>query len=154
MEWLLYVSVAIIAVAFAFLVFYLIQTLISMRKTIENIGSTVDGLQKQVEDLSEESTQLLHKTNRLADDIQQKSDSLNTVFLAAKDLGDSLQRVNHSVRKVSDAVSSKANNQSEQMAQAVQWGNVALNLWEKWKIKKSETEKRQARETNNEKEEL
>ncbi|MFA9559060.1 DUF948 domain-containing protein [Evansella sp. AB-rgal1] len=141
LDWLLYISVAIIAIAFAILVYYLIKTIISMKKTLDAVSSTVEGLQKQVDGITRESTELLHKTNRLAEDIQQKSDALNSVFLAAKDLGDSMQRINYSIKRVSDVVSQKADEQSDQVAMAVKWGNVAMSFWEKWKAKKQQADK-------------
>ncbi|MDQ0254995.1 uncharacterized protein YoxC [Evansella vedderi] len=147
MENLLYVSVAIVAVAFAVLVYYLIKTLIAMRITLDNVSSTVEGLQQQVDTITKESTELLHKTNLLADDIQRKSDSLNSIFSAAKDLGESVQRINYSVKRVSEAVSKKADEQSEQVAQAVKWGNVALQFWEKWQAKKDERNKKENSES-------
>ncbi|MCD8509995.1 MAG: DUF948 domain-containing protein [Bacillus sp. (in: Bacteria)] len=142
MDNLLYISVTIIAVAFVFLVYFLINTLIAMRKTLESVSTTVEGLQKQVDDITKESAQLIHKSNLLADDIQRKSNSLDSLFLAAKDLGDSVQRINSSVKRVSDAVSKTAEEQSDQVAQAVKWGNVAMQFWEKWQIKKAEQEKK------------
>lgn len=143
MDNLLYISVTIIAVAFVFLVYFLINTLIAMRKTLESVSSTVEGLQRQVDDIMKESAQLIHKSNLLADDIQRKSDSLDSIFLAAKDLGESVQRINYSVKRVSEAVSKTANEQSEQVAQAVRWGNIAMQFWEKWQAKKAEQEKKQ-----------
>jgi uncharacterized protein YoxC len=140
---LIYISVSIIAVAFAILVYYLIITIIAMRKTLESVSVTLDGLQKQVDGITKESTELLHKTNYLADDIQKKSDALNSVFLAAKDLGESMNRINQSFIRVSDAVSQKTNEQSEQVAQVVKWGNVALEFWGKWKEKKAKTENKE-----------
>ncbi|UTR11420.1 DUF948 domain-containing protein [Evansella sp. LMS18] len=145
MEWLLYLSVAIIAVAFAALVFYLIKTLISMKQTLDNVSSTVEGLQQQVDGITKESQELIHKTNLLADDIQRKSDSLNSVFAAANDLGETVQNVNHSLKTVSAAISKKANEQSDQVAQAVKWGNVALDFWGKWKAKKADIDTKETK---------
>ncbi|ADU31520.1 DUF948 domain-containing protein [Evansella cellulosilytica] len=138
MEWIIYVSVAIIAVSFAFLVYYLIRTLVAMKATMISLSNTVESLEKQVDSVTKESKELIHKTNILADDMQRKSDALNSVFHAAKDLGDSFQRINLSVKKVSESVSRRADEQSDQIAQAVKWGNVALQFWEKWRAKKSQ----------------
>ncbi|WP_099550441.1 DUF948 domain-containing protein, partial [Pseudomonas sp. 2995-3] len=107
--------IVIIAVAFAFLVYYLIKTLIAMRKTMDSLSVTVEDLQKQIDGVTKESTGLLHKTNHLADDFKKKSESLDSVFFAARDLGDSLQQMNRTVKSVSNTVSQKANQQSEQV---------------------------------------
>lgn len=149
MEVLLYISAIIAAGAFAFLVYYLIKTLQAMKNTLEKVTKTVEGLQKQVDEITIESSQLLQKTNMLADDIQQKSESLNTLFAAAKDIGESMQHVNASLRKVSQTVSKAADENSEQVAQAVKWGNIVLNLWEKWKEKREKAELKKAMSNTN-----
>ncbi|CAM3855775.1 DUF948 domain-containing protein [Alkalicoccus chagannorensis] len=143
MEWLLYISILIIALAFAMLVIYFVATLKALRKTMDNVTTTVEELQEQVNGITNESTNLLHKTNALADDIQHKSDTLNSIFLAAQDLGVTFQNMNTSVKRVSDTVSKQADERSEQAAKAVQWGNVALELWTRWKKKKAEQERKE-----------
>ncbi len=75
---ILYLSVALIAVAFLILVIYLSKTLKSVQMTLTNVASTLDGLEGQMKGITAETTELLHKTNRLAEDIQEKSEKLNT----------------------------------------------------------------------------
>jgi uncharacterized protein YoxC len=94
------------------------------------------GLEKQVNGITKETEELLHRTNRLADDIQEKSESLNTVFSSVKEFGDSVGQVNKSLRHVSNTVSTQVINQSDHIAKAVQWGNVAIDLYSKFKEKK------------------
>ncbi|SUM33609.1 General stress protein-like protein [Staphylococcus gallinarum] len=51
-----------------------------------------------------ESTDLLHKANRLTEDIQGKSDRLNSVVDAVKGIGDSVQTLNGSVDRVTNSI--------------------------------------------------
>ncbi|WP_100373798.1 DUF948 domain-containing protein [Bacillus sp. FJAT-45037] len=136
MESLLYISAIIVAIAFAVLVGYLVLTLKSANRTLDHVANTMAGLEKQVNGITRETELLLNKTNLLADDINQKTQSLNTVFSSVKDLGDSVQQVNRSIRHVSDTVSTQAVKQSDQIAQAVQWGNVAIDFYTKFKARK------------------
>ncbi|MBU9721091.1 MULTISPECIES: DUF948 domain-containing protein [Bacillaceae] len=141
MDNLLYISIGVIAVAFVILVYYLIKTIFAMKKTQENIMDTVLNIKGQVNEVAKESKDLIHKSNHLLEDFKRKSESLDSVFIAAKDLGDSLQQMNRSVKVLSNTVSQKANQQSEQVAQAIQWGSAAIDLWAKWKDKKDKTKK-------------
>ncbi|GAF64266.1 DUF948 domain-containing protein [Alkalihalobacillus trypoxylicola] len=136
MDVLLYISALIVAVAFAILVIYLVRTLKSANKTLTHVASTMESLEKQINGITKETEQLLHRTNALADDIQKKSESLNPVFSSVKDLGQSFQQVNQSIQHVSNTITAKTNQQSEQIAQVVQWGQVALDFYEKLKARK------------------
>ncbi len=138
MEILLYISALVAAVAFAVLVIYLVRTLKSANRTLDHLANTMAGLEKQINGITKETEELLHRTNRLADDIQGKTESLNTVFSSVKELGDSVGQVNQSIRHVSNTVSTQAIKQSDQIAQAVQWGNVAIDLYTKFKQRKQQ----------------
>ena len=69
---ILYLSVALIAIAFLILVIYLSKTLKSLQGTLDNVATTLSGLEKQLDGVTKETTILLHKTNELASDIQDK----------------------------------------------------------------------------------
>ncbi len=137
MDIIISISVALVAVAFVVLVYFLSGALKSLQITLNHVAVTLESLEKQLDGVTRETTDLLHKTNQLAEDVQKKSDSLNNVFSAVQDFGQSVQKVNQSVRKVTDQITVETERQSKQISQAVQWGNAALNLWEKYKLKKS-----------------
>jgi uncharacterized protein YoxC len=136
MELILYLSIALISIAFAVLVVFIARTLKSVTKTLDNVAVTLEGLERQMEGITLETTQLLHKTNKLADDIQVKSEKLNTVVSAVQNVGNSLEGFNHSVSKVSSQLSSSLENNQERISQVISWSNVAMEIWEKWKQKK------------------
>lgn len=136
MDSLLYISALIAALAFAALVIYLIRTLKTANRTLDHVANTMAGLEKQVNGITKETEELLHRTNRLADDIQEKTEALNSVFSTVKELGESLSQVNHSIRHASNVVSTQTVQQSEQIAKVVQWGNAAIDLYAKFKRKK------------------
>src|SRR5699024_952872 len=92
----------------------------------------------QIDGITKETEELLHRTNRLADNIEEKTTALNGVFSSVKELGDSLGQVNRSIRHVSDVVSTQTVEQSDQIAKAVQWGNIAINFIKKIKSKKED----------------
>ncbi|MCC3357988.1 DUF948 domain-containing protein [Bacillus sp. REN16] len=138
---IVYISVAVIAVAFLILVIYLSRTLRSLQITLDNVAGTLSGLEKQMEGVTSETTALLHKTNKLAEDIQQKSESLNTVVYAVKDVGTSLQRFNQSVGNVTEEVAVQLEKNKTKISQVVQVGNAVIEMWDKWKDKKQKHDK-------------
>lgn len=140
MEIILYLSVAIIAIAFAVLVYFVAQTLKSLKDTLSNTAKTLDSLEKQMNGLTTETTALLHKTNLLAEDIQGKSEALDTVFVQVKEVGTSLGKMNHSLKNITGKVTDEAERQSEQVTKVVQWGNAAMQIWQKWQVKKKATD--------------
>lgn len=138
MESLLYISALIAALAFAILVIYLVRTLRSVNKTLEHVANTMAGLEKQIDGITRETEGLLHRTNKLADDIQEKTESVQVIFDSVKDLGGSFKKVNESIRHVANTVSVQTEKQSEQIAQVVQWGNIAIDLYTKFKQRKQQ----------------
>jgi uncharacterized protein YoxC len=136
MEIILYGSAAIVAIAFLILVIYLAKTLTSLQKTLNGVAHTLNGLEGQLEGITTETTALLHKTNELAEDLKQKSEHLNTAVIAVKEVGTSIQSFNTSIQKVSNKVIAEVENNQEKISQIVQWGNIALEMRDKWKSRK------------------
>lgn len=136
---ILYLSVALIAIAFLVLVIYLSKTLKSFRVTLDSAAKTLEGLEKQVESVTKETAVLLKKTNALADDIQRKSESLNSVVDAVKDVGTTVGHFNQTLQNITNTVDVQVENNKEKVAQILQWGNVLLELKDKWKEKRKKT---------------
>ncbi|ANB62090.1 hypothetical protein GFC30_3105 (plasmid) [Anoxybacillus amylolyticus] len=132
---ILYLSVALIAVAFFLLVIYLIKTLKTVQGTLQSLTKTIEGMEKQIQAIGTETAQLLHKTNAVVDDVQKKVESINVLFEAVKQIGSTVQTFN-------DALVKKWTANEQKLVQAFQWSNAFLEIWGKWKEKK----KRKAKE--------
>ncbi|MFS0780527.1 DUF948 domain-containing protein [Bacillus sp. 1P06AnD] len=137
MELILYLSAAVAAIAFLILVIYLARTLTSVKVTLDSVSNTLTDLEKQLQGITTESTLLLHKTNALAEDIQKKSENLNTVVDAVKGVGTSLQSFNTSIQNVSTKVGTELEQNQDKIAQVVQWGNAFFQLRDSWKTRKA-----------------
>ncbi|MGK9488382.1 DUF948 domain-containing protein [Bacillus pumilus] len=133
---ILYLSVALIAIAFLILVIHLSKTLKSLQLTLKNVASTLEGLEGQMQGITTETTQLLHKTNQLAEDIQDKSAKLNTVVDAVQGIGGSINQFNTSIKQAAGAVSSSVERNQEKVTDVVSWSNAALEIYKKWKQRK------------------
>lgn len=133
MEIILYLSAAVAAIAFLILVINLSKTLKSVDNTLDTLSRTVDRLEGQLKDVTAETAELLHKTNVLAEDVQHKTEQLNTVVYAVKDVGSSVHNLNQSLRKVTTTVASQVEKNQYKISQAVQWGNVVKQMVDKFK---------------------
>ncbi|MCQ6278398.1 DUF948 domain-containing protein [Bacillus sp. EB600] len=133
---ILYLSAALIAVAFFILVIFLSKMLKSVRVTMEGISKTLMGLEKQIEGVTTETTALLQKTNALADDLQRKSESLNSVVDAVKDVGTTVSHFKQTLQTITNAVDKQIVDNKEKISQVIQWSNVFIELKDKWKMKK------------------
>jgi uncharacterized protein YoxC len=138
MEIILYLSVALIAIAFLVLVIYLAKTLKSLQGTLSSVSSTLIGLEKQLDGVTKETKELLQKTNALADDIQEKSQNLTSVVTAVKDVGTTVNKFNGTLKNLTQSFDVQVEENKEKISQIVQWGNVFLELKDKWTAKKQE----------------
>jgi uncharacterized protein YoxC len=136
MQIILYLSVALIAIAFLVLVIFLSSTLKSFQVTLTSVSNTLVGLEKQLDGVTAETTILLQKTNSLADDIKQKSDSLNSVVEAVKDVGTTVTKFNGTLQNITNSVDKQVEESKEKVSQIVQWSNILLELKDKWQARK------------------
>ena len=118
---MLYISALIFSVAVLILVIYISRTLTSVKRTMKTMEQTLSGMESQLQGIATEAEILMKKTNRLADDLQHKSESLNVVFDLINDVGESLKKVKATVAKFgfSDKESAENNRTSN-------WLNLAM----------------------------
>ena len=95
------------------------------------MAKTLDGVEGQVQGITRETTDLLHKVNRLTEDIQGKVDRLNSVVDAVKGIGDSVQNLNGSVDRVTNPLRTIFLKMKIKFL-VVQWSNVAMEIADKW----------------------
>src|SRR5699024_11931647 len=92
----LYIAAGIAAIVFLVLCGAIAVVLFSVKKNLDHVASTLDGLYGQIQGITRESTDLLHKSNRLVADIQGKSEKLNAVVDAVQGVGYSVTNLNDS----------------------------------------------------------
>ena len=138
MQIILYLSVALIAIAFFVLVIFLSTTLKSFQVTLTSVSKTLAGLEKQLDGVTAETTILLQKTNALADDLKEKTESLTSVVDAVKDVGTTVTKFNGTLKNITKSVDTQVEESKEKISQIVQWSNVLLELKDKWQARKQE----------------
>ncbi|NCU18990.1 DUF948 domain-containing protein [Pallidibacillus pasinlerensis] len=149
MEAILYISVSAIAIAFVILVIYIISTLKTISKTLERASNTVDDLEGQIKGVSKEAEALLKKTNILADDLQKKSEKIDSVIDAATGIGQTIQQFNTSLAQVGENVTNRVNQNQEKISQVVSWAQIALEIKEKWDEMRTRKQQKQAQRQEN-----
>lgn len=97
-------SVAVIAVAFAVLVIYLIRMLKSAILSLEETNRTLVEVQQTVNDLNVEARQVLHTVNQITVDVKNKMTTVQPLFETAHDVGQVLHSITASVKEVASAI--------------------------------------------------
>ncbi|AWB47045.1 DUF948 domain-containing protein [Paenibacillus sp. CAA11] len=94
-------SVALIAVAFAALVVYLIKTLKAAETSLDKTSQTLQEVQKTIDELSYEVKQVLRQANGITEDVQHKMKQIDPVLETVKNVGDVLNEVTLAAKQVS-----------------------------------------------------
>src|SRR5699024_11156106 len=102
MDWqiVLYIAAGIAAIAFLVLCIAIAVVLFSVKKNLDHVPNTLDGLEGQIQVIKLKQTNLLHKSNRLVENIQGKSKKLNELVDAVQGFGNSVTNLNDSVDRV------------------------------------------------------
>ncbi|MGN1402261.1 MAG: DUF948 domain-containing protein [Bacillus sp. (in: firmicutes)] len=132
MEWIVYVSVALVTVSFCLLVYHTVQTLKRTEKTLNRISSTLIAIKKETQGVTLELTMLLKKTNALADDFRRKSLDLQTATAAVKDIRLTVQEFQTVIREISESVKTYSLESQEKISRLFQLGQIiqeAKNAW-------------------------
>ncbi|MDD9271012.1 DUF948 domain-containing protein [Paenibacillus sp. GCM10023248] len=143
---LVQISAAIAAVAFVFLVFYLIQTLKSLKLSLDQITLTMGQMKEEVSQISSEVQDVILNTNEMAVDVRGKLAKLNHLFSSVNDIGQVIHELTSSVKQSAtgliDAVK-QTRLPTETPALSRKWqtiwqgAQVSLEMWKKLKAKKS-----------------
>lgn len=92
-------SVAAIALAFIWLVVFLITTLQKGMTTLGEANQTLADVRNAIHDLSDESKQLLRTANDITVDIKSKIKAVDPLLESAQDVGEAIHVVTNTVKK-------------------------------------------------------
>ncbi|MGO4499226.1 DUF948 domain-containing protein [Paenibacillus sp. 2RAB27] len=143
---LLQISVCVVAVAFVFLVFYLIQTLKSLKHSLDEITSTMGQMKNEVTEISSDVKDVILNTNEVAIDMRMKLSTLNHLFGTVQDVGQVLHELSSSVKQSASALiasvkpietSGKTSPLNGKLKAILQGATMTLEIWDKIKVKKS-----------------
>ncbi|MBH0230316.1 DUF948 domain-containing protein [Halobacillus yeomjeoni] len=136
------ISLLIIALSFAFIAVFVVKTLKAASSTMTSVSNTLEKVEGQMQGITSESENLLKKTNNIASDLEKKTQSINGFVDSLQNVGATMGNVNHTLNGMAESVAHASDRSSDQVAQAMRWGDAAIELYLRWKTKKNNTGKR------------
>lgn len=100
-------SIALVAVAFAVLVFFLIKTLQSAKDSLDKVSQTLQEVQKTIDELTYEVKTTVRHANDITADVQGKIQKIDPIVDSVKNLGDVMNELTLTVKQVSVTVIEK-----------------------------------------------
>lgn len=137
---LVQISAIIAAVAFVFLVFFLIQTLKSLKNSLDEITLTMGQMKNEVTQISSEVQDVILNTNEMAIDVRVKLSKLNHLFSSVHDVGQVIHELTSSVKQsATSLVSAVKQTQplSTKWKTILQGAAISYEMLQKMKAKKS-----------------
>lgn len=107
MNMIIELSVALVAIAFAVLVFFLIKTLKSAKDSLDKVSQTLVEVQKTMDELTYEVKTTVRHANEITADVQHKIRKIDPVIDSVKNLGDVMNELTLTVKQVSVTVIEK-----------------------------------------------
>ena len=139
-------SAVLAAIAFVFLVFYLIQTLKSLKISLDHITLTMGQMKDEVTLISSEVQDVILNTNEMAIDVRSKLAKLNHLFSSVNDVGQVVHELTSSMKQSAtgfiDAVKhtrlpKDTPTLSRRWQTILQGAAVSIEMWKKFKDKKT-----------------
>jgi uncharacterized protein YoxC len=100
-------SVAAIAIAFIWLVIFLIGLLQKGMVTLGETNQTLAEVRNAVHDLTQESSKLIHTANQVTVDVKHKMRTVDPLLESAQDVGDVLHNITNSVKQATNSRGNK-----------------------------------------------
>lgn len=139
-------SAVVAAIAFVFLVFYLIQTLKSLKVSLDQITLTMGQMKDEVTQISSEVQDVILNTNEMAIDVRSKLAKLNHLFSSVNDVGQVVHELTSTMKQSAtgfiDAVKQTrlpkdTPTLSRRWQTILQGAAVSVEMWKKFKANKT-----------------
>ncbi|MBC8081205.1 MAG: DUF948 domain-containing protein [Gorillibacterium sp.] len=137
------ISVAVVALAFVILVFFLVRTLTVVQQSLQEMNYTINNLQEELNDVSSEVKGLIRNTNQITLDLRTKMKSLDSLFGTAENVGDTLEVVTSSIRNISNRFLTNQNTNIVEQAEdkgvykVIKAVTSMYNIWQKVKANRN-----------------
>lgn len=137
------ISVAVIAIAFAALVVFLIRTLNTVQEALKETNQTIAEVQRDLNDVSGEVKGLIRNTNQITMDLRQKMRALDSLFGTVENVGDALEGVTAVVRRASTRFTANTNQTLTEVKEKapdkkvyniMNWVSSAYDIWNRIKV--------------------
>ncbi|WP_158589676.1 MULTISPECIES: DUF948 domain-containing protein [Clostridia] len=134
MEDVLYLTLLIIAVAFALTVVFIVIVLHRFTKLLRTAGSTLGQVETDMQQTIPELQNTLYQTQITVDDIGEKLQATDSLFDTAENLGHSVNHINQAIQKTKPTLTSdELEEETKPYVEGVRWSVAASYLYKKWK---------------------
>lgn len=138
------ISAAVIAVAFAALVVFLIRTLNTVQASLKDTNRTIVEVQRELNEVSTEVKGLIRNTNQIALDVRGKMKALDSLFGSVENVGDTLEGVTSTLRTASNRFRSNVNSnvdrfettESRKVYKMLSAVSSAIDIWQRIKVRR------------------
>lgn len=127
------ISVAVVALAFVVLVFFLVKTLIELRKTLKQASNTMLFIESRVDPIQEEALELIKNTKTITATLNNQLEAVNPLLDTVHDVGTALQDATY---EFSHGISHRKLKRqplkrpwSDKALDILELGSHALNVW-------------------------
>lgn len=131
METALYIAVLVVAVAFAAGVGFLGKILVNLTKTLSNVADMIEQVKQPVFDIATEGVEIAHKTNKLAQDFNEKASRLNPIVDEYKGVGDKINEFNNTLTTSSRQFTAGLEKNKDEIGQLLNFGLATYLLYKK-----------------------
>src|SRR5699024_3733997 len=151
MEGIIYFAILLCSIAFAIIAIYISLLLKRVSDSMKTVGNTFEKVEKQLRHITPQLKESLSETGKLIYDANEKLEATDTLFDTVENLGTSV----HSINKVYTTKRSRTSDEeifkrAQPFIEGIKWSEAAVQLYSKWKRKKSsqETQLAKKEETN------
>lgn len=139
---LVYLSLLLIAIGFAFVVIYICFVLKRVSNTMKSLGSTLGEVEKQVNYITPQLTDTIRETDKMVADVEEKVKATDSLFDSAEEFGTSIQTANevfhHRFGKLTDE---EMDQKVKPFIEGIKWSEVGMKLYSSWQKAEAKSEK-------------
>jgi len=147
MDTFIQVSIGVIAVAFVILIYSVVQTMKVLKAALDEMRLTIGQVRTDVSHITVEMKEAIRHTNAMTLDVRTKLNSLDVVFAAVNDIGQTIHSITGPVKEVAASIlparekrnvsadaARRANIDRSRIAEAIADGVISsLRIWKKIK---------------------
>jgi uncharacterized protein YoxC len=146
-----YLSILLIAIAFAVVVVYIAVVLHRISKTMKTVGFTLDKTEKEVEAMLPHIRETIHQTDAMLDDVTEKLETTDDIFETIDNVGTSVNTINQWVEtNHKEMTDDEMNEKTKPFMEGLKWSEAAVLLYSKWKEQQNDAEEHAINQTRKE----
>ncbi|MCA0756022.1 DUF948 domain-containing protein [Paenibacillus sp. N4] len=107
MDIIIQISVAVIAIAFVVLLYFLVQAVKTLTSTLEETRKTIGQLRAEVTQISVDVKEAVHNTNVMTQDVRSKLKSLDVIFTSVNDIGHAIHSFTGAAKESAASITAK-----------------------------------------------